>query len=195
MNERSPFVALPPGRQNLPLVVVDIGYSRARASCGLCHEAESGNHRFGVAVQRTAAALHELAVAGTRPVLVLEAPLSQCHTATGNPEPRGEFEVGREWYYGAGASTALGAQRFLREIAAMLEPQYLPLGVAEAFLSNKPGRTRHEQDARLIWDRFWQLAPEPLHTRCESLSPLVVGVPPVRVFSAGPEMHTQKPGE
>ncbi len=57
------------------------------------------------------------------------------------------------------------------------------MDMAEAFLSNKKGKpSDHAEDAMLIHERFWTTRPEPLREGVEPASPLVQGVPRVRVF-------------
>jgi hypothetical protein len=110
----------------------------------------------------------------------LEALLSTYHAPSGNPDIRGDFEQGRGWYYGAGVLSFAGALRFLQVLNEYLKAR--TLWVAEAFLSNKDAPTGHVEDAILIHDRFWDVHPVELRAGVEPASPLVQGVPSVRVF-------------
>jgi hypothetical protein len=57
------------------------------------------------------------------------------------------------------------------------------LRIAEAFVSNKPGRTPHHRDAEIIRSEFWSCEPVTLFENVHPLSPLVDGIPSVRVFA------------
>ncbi len=180
VNKR-PYRALEPGAERGPLIVIDIGYSARRRTCGMIWsgEAEGEACKFGASIRKSAALLQ---VDGFEDaVLVLEAPLSVCHDEAGNPQLRAPSEKGRGWYYGAGAMTLIAAQHFLWELA-MLLPEGRELALAEAFLSNKPGPVAHVLDARRILAQFWGRPPEELAPGAQPISPLIDGVPPVRVF-------------
>jgi hypothetical protein len=112
--------------------------------------------------------------------LVLEAVLSTYHAPSGNPDIRGNFERGRDWYYGAGVLSFASAIRFLDGLNRQLNGR--DLLVAEAFLSNKEIATRHGDDAELIHERFRATVRASLRARVETASPLLQGVPDVRVF-------------
>jgi len=179
------FVALPlhaTACDGYQLVVVDLGYSASRKSCGVAvSSSDPSKETFG----RTVNVVREHIGAfrrnpGCKPLLVLEAPLSRFHSANGNPGVRGEFENGRGWYCGAGAVTALAAQRFLCALTDMASGG--DMWVAEAFLSNKVNRTSHADDAARILRQFWDVSPVPLQSACEPLLSSIAGVPPVRVF-------------
>ena len=114
-------------------------------------------------------------------MLVLEAALSTFHSPAGNPDLRGEFERGRGWYWGPGAVSLVAAQRFLRVVSSGLPPM-LSIPLAEAFLSNKPKRTKHSQDALTILENFWASAPVQLRPGVEPAMGIICGVPSVRVF-------------
>jgi hypothetical protein len=117
------------------------------------------------------------------PILVLEAVLSTCHAQNGNPKTRGDFENGRGWYYGAGVLTFAAALRFIKKLSDALAKRNGPIFVAEAFLSNKDTTTGHGDDARLIRDQFWNVQRAQLNAVVEPASPLVAGIPSVRVFT------------
>jgi len=174
-------VALDRPRPSLPLVVVDLGYSAKAKSCGLAWTGGKSpiQVRFGEAIALAAEQLGTL----REPVLVLEAVLSTFHNRVGNPEIRGDFEKGRGWYWGPGAVSLVSACRFLQQLAAKLTGSKRVL-LAEAFLSNKPRRTGHSEDAATILDDFWSRESEALRHGVEPVLDLIEGVPPVRVFKA-----------
>lgn len=175
---RSPqYFGLDGGRRRR-IVAVDLGYSEKARSCGLAWTGcKSPCHRkFGEAISSVA----ELLNRNRGAVLVLEAALSTLHDRSGNPCLRGEFERARGWYWGPGACSTLAAQRFLSELAKQLQE---PIHLAEAFLSNKEGRTRHTDDAHTIVRRFWDIGPVRLKVGVAPLLPIVRGIPSVRVFS------------
>lgn len=170
-------------KEKRPLVVVDLGYSKSRASCGVTWTGlgRATNHRFSVAIGKVAKGLRKLKQ--KNPILVIEAPLSWCHTNRGNPTRRGDFENGRLWYCQPGASVCLGAIRFVKQVAELLDGDFEQILIAEAFLSNKPqDGTDHADDARQILDGFWDVNPEKLADNVEPISDLIEGVPSVRVF-------------
>jgi hypothetical protein len=117
------------------------------------------------------------------PVLVIEAPLSTFHCKNGNPDLRGEFEKGRGWYWGPGAVALIAAMRFLRMLSEKL-PVDRSVLLAEAFLSNKPSKTKHIDDASMIVNKFWLAKSERLRKGVEPAIDLVSGVPCIRVFAA-----------
>jgi hypothetical protein len=176
---QQPFEAFEREPANLPLIVVDIGYSSKRKSCGLAWTgAPSGiNLEFGQAVEEIRKLLDHLA----NPVLVLEAALSTFHRHSGNPDYRGSFEEGRGWYWGSGAVSLIAAQRLLRQLTK--DPGLeSPVLLAEAFLSNKMRRTEHKSDAGVILRQFWHTQPEALSDGLEPASNLIRGIPSIRVF-------------
>jgi len=164
------------------LVVVDLGYSAQRRSCGIfwTGAAQPLELAFGDAVRHTAHVIERL----EKPLLVLEAVLSTYHTPSGNPDIRGEFERGKGWYYGAGVLSFAGALRFLQVLAECLGKRCVYL--AEAFLSNKDTPTAHAEDAVLIHQRFWQVRPVELRLGVVPASSAVTGVPSVRDFTVRP---------
>lgn len=174
------FIGLQESEEELPIVAVDIGYSSSARSCGVAWSGQgyASNFKFGDAFRKVADLCNEL----ERPVLVLEAVLSTFHRPDGNPDLRGEFEKGRGWYWGPGAVSAIAASRFLKMLAELL-PERRTILLAEAFLSNKPNRTRHADDAAQIVTEFWDCKPEEIEKEAEPISPLITGIPSVRVFS------------
>jgi hypothetical protein len=160
-------------------VAVDLGYSSSRPSCGIAWTGcpEPACFTFGRAIERVLELLEE----DRRRVLVLEAALSTYHDENGNPRNRCEEEEGRGWYYGPGVLSLVAATRFLDQLGRRLKPADEPVLVAEAFLSNKTGRTRHEDDAAQIVEQFWKAKPVRLADGVEPLGS-ISGVPSVRVF-------------
>jgi hypothetical protein len=174
-----------PGVEPPPLVVVDIGYAEEIASCGLWWEKlmERQGRQFYRVVAATTEALNHYLALDARPLLVVEAPLSRAHKTNGNPTCRGHFEEGRNWYRQSAAGVAWGAFRLLEAMAPKLTGD---VWIAEAFLSNKDGeRTAHWRDAERIFSGFWNSRPEKITAATvDALSPLIVGIPEVRVFAA-----------
>jgi hypothetical protein len=179
-----PYIALPAQAAfttTNPVVAVDIGYSASRPSCGLAWSGGSQALEFGAAITRTTELLRDF---DWTAVLVIEAVLSTFHQENGNPDIRGDFELGRGWYYGAGVLSFAAALRFL----ACLADHHAagpPLSLAEAFLSNKDTPTGHAVDAECIRDNFWGTQPALLRPGVEAASTLIEGVPSVRVFRLG----------
>lgn len=176
------YVAFHKSRKRLPIVAVDIGYSSNARSCGIAwtgHKQPICLH-FGKAIEKVA----ELCEKFEQPLLVIEAALSTFHRENGNPDIRGEFEKGRGWYWGPGAVSMIAASRFLLKLAELL-PSNSRVLLGEAFLSNKPERTKHQADAAQIVAEFWQCPPQPLERGAEPLTHLISGVPSVRVFGTG----------
>ena len=104
--------------RNVPCMAVDLGFSGKSRSCGLA--SFDGNGRlspvkrtFRECVDDVASHVHRHGFS----VLIIEAPLSACFNARGNPCARGPFEEApkpRWWSLRAGATMALAAQYFLR---------------------------------------------------------------------------------
>jgi len=179
-----PYIALPAQAALTlanPVVAVDIGYSAHKPSCGLAWSGGSRSLKleFGTAITRTAEVLSGF---DCKAVLVIEAVLTTFHRENGNPDIRGDFELGRGWYYGSGVLSFAAALRFLACLAGH-HAVGLPLPVAEAFLSNKDTPTGHAVDAACIRDNFWVTQPAFLRPGVEAASNLIEGVPSVRVFS------------
>lgn len=174
------FSALDASSERLGVIAVDLGYSSRRKSCGIARSEtrDAKCFRFGEAIAFVADSLRDNA----EQVLVLEAVLSTSHCEKGNPRDRGQFERGRSWYYGPGAVTFLAAARFLSELHRAL-PAGQQVLLAEAFLSNKAERSRHDGDASLIATTFWKRPTELLIEGVEPITPLVMGVPPVKTFA------------
>jgi hypothetical protein len=104
--------------RQLPCMAVDLGFSGTSRSCGVASLDDKGalspvRRTFSECVTEVAAHVHRHGEC----VLVIEAPLSACFNARGNPCARGSFEASpkpRWWSLGAGATMALAAQHFLR---------------------------------------------------------------------------------
>lgn len=165
--------------ESMKMLVIDIGYSKSSKSCGLKTALQCISLTFGDAIKETAKQINDNACS----LLVIEAPLSMFHNKSGNPEIRGEFEKGRAWYHGAGASTLLAAQRFIQQLQAFI-PDDRELYLAEAFLSFKEQATSHVDDASEIFTRFWSTTPEIMTAECEPIIAEVEGIPSVRTFLA-----------
>lgn len=176
---RCRYLAFNDSPRDVALVVVDLGYSARRKSCGLYWTgAERAKElTFGNAIRCAGETINGMC----SPLLVLEAPLSMFHAQSGNPDVRGDFEKGRGWYHGAGASTFAAAMRFLASLSTLINGELL---LAEAFLSNKDSPTGHGEDALQIYSHFWKTSPAKLNQGVEAASPLISGVPSVRVFVA-----------
>jgi hypothetical protein len=146
------------------VVAVDLGFAEQDESCGIAWRRgatsdEASCKTFGGCIRRVT----ELMAAEARSALIIEAPLSGCFNADGNPIARdyGEtrangrsLESGRGWYYGAGASVALGAVFFLRRIRDLLGRSEVTITLFEGFVSFKTKKTEHVDDARSLLGAF-----------------------------------------
>ena len=173
------FIGLQDERRNLPLIVVDIGYSRNQRSCGIVtsESPEATALQFGHAVTSATEFINK---AGSC-VLVLEAVLSTFHQCNGNPEIRGAFEKGRGWYHGPGVATLAAALRFLTQLNKRCDSAK-KIYLAEAFLSFKKSKSTHVKDALNIYRHFWSTDPVALEPGTEPALEFIRGVPSVRVF-------------
>ena len=166
-----------------PVIAVDLGYSSSKRSCGIAWSWDLSHPiqlQFGPAIDRVASLMLE----STDSILIIEAPLSTYHGKDGNPGYRGEFERGRGWYYGAGASTYIAALRLVDELA-----KRLPAGqvryIAEAFLSHKEAPTPHKHDASIICREFWHTPEaEMVDGVSGSFNQHIMNVPSVHCFQA-----------
>lgn len=98
-------------------VFLDIGFSRDARSCGiLIGEGEPDSEQFGRAKRR----ILLLAEAARSPLnLVIEAPLSVCFSAAGNPKGRSIEKEGsktRYWYNGLGCAVMVAAMYLIRDL-------------------------------------------------------------------------------
>lgn len=173
------FIGLQDSRDVLPMIVVDLGYSRNQKSCGIASPVleKPIELQFGQAITTTA----ELITSTGSSVLVLEAVLSTFHQENGNPDVRGNFERGRGWYHGPGVATLVAALRFLTELRKKINNN-VEVYLAEAFLSFKESRSRHMDDAQSICEQFWQTQAQPLAVGTAPAADFIKGVPSVRVF-------------
>lgn len=166
-------------RRNYPHLVIDLGYSRDKASCGIMHAGikESATLQFGATIKEVARLVDKFGTC----ILILEAVLSTYHDEHGNPDIRGDFEKGRGWYYGPGVATYAAAIRFLRIIHQKCSNN-ATVYLAEAFLSFKKKRSHHSDNARIIFDSFWNTHSESLNDGPEPILDFIEGIPSVRVF-------------
>jgi hypothetical protein len=173
------FIGLQDSREDLPLIVVDLGYSRNQKSCGIASPVMNRpiELQFGQAIKTTA----ELISRTGSSVLALEAVLSTFHQDNGNPDIRGDFEKGRGWYHGPGVATLAAALRFLTELRKTAHNS-MDIYLAEAYLSFKKSRSRHMNDAQTICDQFWQTQIQSLAIGTEPVADFISGVPSVRAF-------------
>lgn len=182
-----PFVAYEPQPDAPPsLIVVDLGFSTRKASCGLRSpgDAPARNRSFGPMAKD----VRRLLLDHPDAVLVLEAPLSGCFETNGNPRRRGTFEDADEengakgWYHGAASTVALAAQRLLTRLAEDPKLQRREIRLAEAFLTRAVNLDHHAAVAQAIYDHFHAVEPlwieggVPLH-------PAVPVAPGVWVFN------------
>jgi hypothetical protein len=165
--------------EHYPLIALDLGYSHYTASCGIMHSGikEPATLQFGDAVSEVTRLVEQNGPC----ILILEAVLSTYHDEYGNPDIRGAFEKGRGWYHGPGVTTYAAAVRFLRMLRKNC-PSNATVYLAEAFLSFKKKRSRHCDDARIIFDSFWDTPTESLKDRTEPILDFISGIPSVRVF-------------
>lgn len=162
-----------------PHVAIDLGYSHYTPSCGIMHPGikEPAALKFGATIKEVAGLVEEIG----KCVLILEAVLSTYHDKHGNPDIRGDFEKGRGWYYGPGVVTYAAANRFLRILRQHCSSN-TTVYLAEAFLSFKKKRSRHSDDALIIFDSFWETKSESLKDGTEPILDFIEGTPSVRVF-------------
>lgn len=167
-------------RMDYPLVVIDLGYSHDRRSCGVMHSGMEKPTRltFGEAVKEAVTFIEQ----HDSVILVLEAVLSTYHDEHGNPDLRADFEKQRGWYYGPGVATYAAAARFLTTLRRECRGNST-VYLAEAFLSFKRERTRDSDDALAIFDRFRRTTAVRLKDGTEPILDFIEGVPSVRVFS------------
>jgi hypothetical protein len=166
---------------DLPLLAVDLGYSARTRSCGVAWSsgADVQSFEFGECIDAVAQQLSSIG----RHTLILEAVLSTYHTPQGNPTIRGDFEKGRGWYHGPGVITFAAALRFLSELDRILPNNLRAIPLVEGFLSYKPVRTAHSEDALRLLVEFD-------HAECfealfgsEPICDLLDGVPQIRRYN------------
>jgi hypothetical protein len=146
------------------VIAVDLGFAEQGQTCGIAWRGAtagdaSSSTTFGGCIRQIA----ELVAVEPRCALIIEAPLSGCFNADGNPIARdyGEtrangrsLESGRGWYYGAGASVALGAVFFLRRLRDLLQHTEVTIVLFEGFVSFKTKKSEHVDDARVLLEAF-----------------------------------------
>lgn len=166
---------------DLPLLGIDLGYSAKTKSCGVARSGSDVVHAlcFGECIDHVVRLIREHGVH----VLILEAVLSTYHNSEGNPEIRGEFEKGRGWYHGPGVTTFAAAIRFLDQLDQRLSPG-VTLPLVEGFLSYKPTRTTHEDDARRLIDEFAVAERFPPRESSQPICKTLDGVPEIRRYNA-----------
>jgi len=155
-----PFVAYEPGpgAPPPPLIVVDLGFSTKKPTCGLRPpgDAPARNRSFGP----MARGVRRFLLDHPSAVLVLEAPLSGCFETNGNPRRRGTWEDADEengakgWYHGAASTVALAAQRLLTLLAEDPDLRGRTIPLAEAFLTRAVPIDDHAEVAQSIYDHF-----------------------------------------
>lgn len=162
-----------------PHLAIDLGYSHDARSCGIMHAGikEPATLQFGATIKEVARLVEQIGTC----VLILEAVLSTYHDEHGNPDIRGDFEKGRGWYYGPGVVTYAAASRFLRILRQKCLSN-VTIYLAEAFLSFKKNRSSDSDDAKIIFDSFWDTQPESLKDGTEPILDIIEGIPSVRVF-------------
>lgn len=162
-----------------PHIALDLGYSHSVASCGIMHSGikEPETLKFGTTVEEVTRLVEQISPC----VLIIEAVLSTYHDEYGNPDIRGVFEKGRGWYHGPGVATYTAAIRFLRMLRKKCSSN-VTVYLAEAFLSFKKKRSRHSDDARIIYNSFWNTPTESLKDGTEPILDFILGVPSVKVF-------------
>ncbi|QQL46313.1 hypothetical protein [Sulfuriroseicoccus oceanibius] len=162
---------------SLPKIGIDLGYSATAKSTGIAISSDSwvDTLSFGNCIETVASRLQS----DGPHTLILEAVLSTYHTPDGNPAIRGPFEKGRGWYHGPGVTTFAAALRFLRELDRKLPPELQQIPLVEGFLSYKPVRTRHEDDARRMLDEFETAERFSPHPDSEPICQCIEGVPEI----------------
>ena len=162
-----------------PHIALDLGYSHYAASCGIMYSGitEPTTLQFGATIEEVTRLVEQIGPC----VLILEAVLSTYHNECGNPDIRGVFEKGRGWYHGPGVATYAAAVRFLRMLRKNCSSN-ATVYIAEAFLSFKKKRSRHSDDALVIFNSFWDTPSESLKDGTEPILDFILGVPSVKVF-------------
>ncbi len=138
--------------RGMPCMAVDLGFSGTSRSCGF---ASSDGQGLLSPVKRTFRECVDDVVAHVRRhgdgVLIIEAPLSACFNARGNPCARGPFGQAtrpRWWSLGAGATMALAAQYFLRFVQEHLGDRRLHL--IEGFVVGQDSRAHETVASQLL---------------------------------------------
>jgi ribonuclease HI len=151
-----------------PVIAIDLGFSEKAATCGVAWRSDAAKTEIRATTFAECVSLvAELIRRGPagEVALILEAPLSGCFNAEGNPiardfdAKRGDgrsLESGRGWYYGAGASVTLAAVFFLRRLRDALAATDADVTVSlfEGFVTFKQQATEHTDDARRLLEHF-----------------------------------------
>lgn len=140
----------------LPVVAVDLGFSGNERTTGVAwtlpFQSDAKKHRFGEAVTAVVEKCRSL----VEVTLILEAPLSAAFDTLGNPRPRGNFErepQSRWWSVGPGASTALSALFFLRQLHRELKTANVTIHLVEGFVTGNDSGD-HANVAAALRDGF-----------------------------------------
>ena len=205
---RSGSLTLARGERAPVTVAVDLGYAKARESCGLAWRSSSEDDACTCTFRECIREVTALLTHATAADLIIEAPRSGFFSSDGNPIERGDLQrraatkgqkaQHRYWYSGAGAVTCLAAAFFLRELRERLESGRVartPLTITlyEGFLTFKTAGSRHDEDAKSLRDAFLRadsnlkelVVPDgtTVFTVAEILSPHSPGsIPPAIVF-------------
>jgi|WetSurMetagenome_2_1015567.scaffolds.fasta_scaffold55408_1 hypothetical protein len=167
-----------------PLVVVDLGFSSRNSSNGVvtAYHLDGFQCQFGALIDRVVEALLAVLSHSQTPLLVIEAPLSKLFRK-GNPTFRFKTEGGRGWWYGPGATVALGAIELVDRLLSDTRLHGKTVLLAEAFCSHKAEATGDVEDAKLIFCNFAKTASENLNEgEWKPISACIEGIPPIRVF-------------
>ena len=166
---------------DLPLLAVDLGYSARSRSCGVAWSGGAivQSLEYGECIESVAQQISSVG----RHTLILEAVLSTYHGIQGNPTIRGEFEKGRGWYHGPGVTTFAAALRFVCELNRILPNNLRPIPLVEGFLSYKPVRTAHSEDALRLLVEFNHAECFEALSGSEPICDLLDGVPQIRRYN------------
>jgi hypothetical protein len=134
-------------------VFLDIGFAKDAKSCGLLvGDDEPVCVQFGAAKRQIVRLAEQ---AGSPLNLVIEAPLSVCFTAAGNPTGRSVEKNGsktRYWYNGLGCAVMVAAMYLVRELHSAQSKHAIHL--FEGFVSYKDRTvpTDHRRDVLFLRD-------------------------------------------
>lgn len=132
-------------------VIVDLGFSNKKASCGLAVDDADPVELTFADLQ---SAVLRLLQAGEGPMnLVLEAPLSAAFDATGNPTgraPEKREQQTRYWYVGLGCSVLVAATYLLRAVVAANFQREIRLFEGMATFKQRGAKTAHKDDVAAL---------------------------------------------
>jgi len=145
-------------------VFLDIGFANESKSCGLLvGEEEPKSVQFGDARQR----IVQLAKSAKHPLnLVIEAPLSVCFTAAGNPTGRSLEKIGsktRYWYAGLGCAVMIAATYLIRDLHTARLGRRIRLFEGFVSFKDRTLASDHRHDVKSL--REVVLKPESFHDR------------------------------